>query len=49
MLVSVYIPARNRAVTVRSTAANRKPDPATAPGRKSVSWKQDREVSVGND
>ena len=34
---------------VRSTAANRKPDPATAPGRKSVSWKQDREVSVGND
>jgi glycosyltransferase involved in cell wall biosynthesis len=34
---------------VRSTAKSRKPDPATAPERKSVSWKQDREASVGND
>jgi hypothetical protein len=34
---------------VRSTAKGRKPDAAVARQRKSVSWKRDREVSVGND
>jgi glycosyltransferase involved in cell wall biosynthesis len=33
----------------RSTFANRKPPPAPVPERKTISWKQDREISVGND